>query len=44
MGKVGIDKVSDLIDKGVRDVGDLVNKGLGEIEKVWGSLFGWLPF
>jgi len=44
MGKVGIDKVSDLIDKGFSEVGDLVNKGLGEIEKVWGSLFGWLPF
>jgi len=44
MGKVGIDKVSDLIDRGFNDIGNVVNKGLGEIEKAWGSLFGWLPF
>jgi hypothetical protein len=45
MGKDGIDKVGDLVDRlPVREVGQAINKGLGEIEKVWGSIFGWLPF
>jgi len=45
MGQDGIDKVGDLVDRlPVREVGQAINKGLGEIEKVWGSIFGWLPF
>ena len=44
MGKEGIDKVSDLVDKlPLGQVGDAINKGLGEIGKLWSSVFGWIP-
>jgi hypothetical protein len=44
MGKEGIDKVSDLVDRlPLGRVGDAVNKGLGEVGKLWSSVFGWIP-
>lgn len=44
MGKEGIDKVSDLIDRiPLREVGDAINKGLGAVGKLWSSAFGWIP-
>jgi len=44
MGKEGIDKVSDLVDKlPLGQVGDAINKGLGEVGKIWSSAFGWIP-
>jgi hypothetical protein len=44
MGKEGIDKVSDLVDRlPLGQVGDAINKGLGEVGKLWSSVFGWIP-
>lgn len=44
MGKEGIDKVSDLVDRlPLGQVGDAINKGLGEVKKMWSSVFGWIP-
>lgn len=44
MGKEGIDKVSDLVDKlPLGRVSDAIDKGLGEIGRLWSSVFGWLP-
>lgn len=45
LGQDGIDKVGDLIDRlPLSKVGDAIDKGLGEIEKLWKDIFGWLPF
>jgi hypothetical protein len=45
MGQEGIDKVSDLLDRlPFREVGEAIDKGIGEIGKIWGAVFGWLPF
>ena len=45
MGQEGIDKVSDLLDRlPFREVGEAIDKGIGEIGRIWGAVFGWLPF